>query len=413
MQNQPFQNSYIPTKCWKCNAQNNLAQTRNCRNCRSYLLANNGRGFANKKSRRSALISSFAFFAIAILAILGILFFFMKRDEKSGAYIFAGFTTRSYPKNANVMPNGWFKPTLQEIFRKYPTIEEIIQKNAEATKSISSHDEVETFSIYGKFSVSKGECFRTKCEEPQKTQTNLGQFPTNISVPDNTINVKTMEISKNAFERTYEEIGTIECQMKKPDKLLRRIIVKNSTAFFNSSEITEVFNAGKGWKETAKLSEFGTKINRIQDLDAGESVKLKEDLSAIQQNRFFGVSNIEFQGTERIIDKVAYVVTRQNKDLRPETLYFDSVSGHLIKTDLDQFSVFYSDFSESNGTILPHTIYYRYDKGTGFYLWLKFEVFEWKVNEGIEDSNFERHQEYAPDNPTKAVKGNSKTNKKV
>ena len=200
----------------------------------------------------------------------------------------------------------------------------------------------------------------------------------------------------NNFEREFKEVGMIETFVKKPAKSLRRIKINLRVDYVKSTEITEAFNQGAGWKETKKIDLQGKLSNSVEDLDEIESAKLKIDLDSVLLDSSFNSNDVEFQGVEKINDRITYVITKLNKNQKQEKLYFDSITGQMIKMSVEDMDMYFDNFKKNGNLTMPYTIYYKHKFSNGAMSWMKLEVNEWKLNEEINDSMFEKPKTISP-----------------
>lgn len=75
-------------------------------------------------------------------------------------------------------------------------------------------------------------------------------------------------------------------------------------------------------------------------------------------------SKMEVKGIEKVGDTEAYAVIAEAKDLAPETLYFDTKSGLLLRSDTTMISpegnqsakIYYEDMREADGVKIPFRV---------------------------------------------------------
>lgn len=142
--------------------------------------------------------------------------------------------------------------------------------------------------------------------------------------------------------------GTVESSAAAPNKTYTKANLSGI------GDLIDGFDGTNGWS-----------INPIQ----GNHDKTNEELAQAKiLNDFYReinldklYSNLTFKGTEKVGENTAYVITGTPAGLEPETFYFDTTSGYLLRSDATIISpegkmptkTFYEDVREVDGIKLP------------------------------------------------------------
>ena len=87
-----------------------------------------------------------------------------------------------------------------------------------------------------------------------------------------------------------------------------------------------------------------------------------------------------------MVNDAVHFAVEEGKD----ALYFDSVTGHLSKVEMEKMTCFLNSYADYGDLKLPSALYYRIIDKSGNLIWMKIENLEWRVNEPIEGSIFEK-----------------------
>jgi outer membrane lipoprotein-sorting protein len=170
--------------------------------------------------------------------------------------------------------------------------------------------------------------------------------------------------------------GTIEIYTKAPNKMFT---IQNIPGF---GMITDGYDGQIAWS---------------QDPSSGLRQKKGEELA--QTKRFADFtgnvrtqySKFELKGTEKVADKDAYVIVATPNEGKPETWFFDTQSGLMIRSDMTMISpmgeipvkMFFEDYRDFEGMLMPYT---TRQVATAFTAVIKIE--EVKSNVTIDDAKF-------------------------
>lgn len=420
---------YIPVTCWKCGKMNNSAVTQICNGCGIYLKtpASGERGsnlhndsiFENS-AVRSGLISGAIF-----IACIGLLIF-LYNYKSSPASVASSSANSSKPSLAPIDPsqiadvkkfrsmtaempsNGWYKKSFWSYIYEYPTAEQIFAKNIEVSGKPISIETIQSIFVAGSFSLAV-----TNVESHFETCYNTGGYyhrnkeefsasPSLLAIVSTLgtekVGCDTLEDSLN---KPYYQFANVEIFADKSGKSLKHAKVldgKNLSKVV--AETKEAFNENKGWKQTLQYNGFGNMVsNQVSDLNGDEISDLKKNLKDIWINNYTA-ANRKVTGLAKMGFKTAYVLETNSED--SETLYFDAVSGLLLRADRGDLTIFFDDYRDFEGSKTPFMMYFRKDdrnKSSDFaaipnftFTWLRFEISQWKLNDVIADSLFEKPQ---------------------
>ena len=143
--------------------------------------------------------------------------------------------------------------------------------------------------------------------------------------------------------------GTMENYAAAPDKSYTKVNLNGI------GEIIESFDGKTAWT-----------VNPIQgnrDKEGEELLQTKHSSNFYAQINFDKIySKLEVKGIEKVGDKDTYVVVGTPEGLAPETFYFDTKSGLILRTDSTVVSpegklaakTFFEDFREIDGIKTPY-----------------------------------------------------------
>lgn len=184
-------------------------------------------------------------------------------------------------------------------------------------------------------------------------------------------------VTKGVFEIPAMSIkGTVEIYAKAPNKMFT---VQNIPGF---GVITDGYDGQIAW---------------TQDPSSGLRQKKGEELAQTKRLADFTgnvrthYSKFELKGMEKVADKDAYIVIATPNEGKPETWFFDTQSGLLLRSDMTIISpmgeipvkMFFEDYREFEGMLVPYT---TRQVATAFTAVIKIE--EVKTNVAIDDTKF-------------------------
>lgn len=187
----------------------------------------------------------------------------------------------------------------------------------------------------------------------------------------------TSMVAKGTFEIPAQGVkGAIETFSKSPNKIL---IVTTIAGF---GVISEGYDGQTAW---------------TQDPASGLRQKKGEELSQAKRGADFAgtlrsqYSKFELKGTEKVGEKDTYVIVGMTSEGKPETFYFDTQTGLLLRQDTMYVSAmgefpaksFIEDYKEFEGMMLPYT---TRQIAAGSTIIIKIE--EVKTNVAIDDAKF-------------------------
>lgn len=198
----------------------------------------------------------------------------------------------------------------------------------------------------------------TKSAEPKSTPAPVAKLPTVKEILDKYVaaiggreaneKIKT-RMTKGLIEMSPMGIkGTVESYSAAPNKNYMKLNIGGI------GEIIDGFDGTAGWS-----------INPIQgnrDKEGDELLQAKLTYTFSREVNLDKIySKIEVKGTDKVGDKDVYVVTATPAGLPAETLYFDTKSGMLLRSDVTAISPegnmmtknFFDDFREVDGVKIP------------------------------------------------------------
>jgi hypothetical protein len=383
-------NKYTPVYCWRCEAMNNWEQSKICYKC----------GCALRPYKKEETItlqgepitsfplfrSSAALLTVIILVIAATLFvknFDITTFNKPASSDVASNTAAS--KEVKLPQEGWYKPSIWNFYRQKPTVDEILEKNNQATSKTLKSSDVQTLSLKGKLSFAEGGCATDECVEELKKRDSAA-YENWIFKNRNSQNGEQFKIglSDNFEENNFQLIGSIDAYQKSPDKVLRKIFV---TAINQSrkTEKTEGFDGFTGWRKTVVFDQQKLPETSVIELKGNELSELKNATGALKTD--YSSKNLTFYKMSYFKNKVQFVL--QKHDLgKQELMYFDALTGLITKIESYEMTCFFSDYADYEGVRLPSTMYFRTVQISGNFIIMKIENIIWSVNKPMEDSMF-------------------------
>jgi zinc protease len=192
---------------------------------------------------------------------------------------------------------------------------------------------------------------------------------------------QTTRVAKGSFEiAAFGASGTAEVYAKAPNKTSTVIDVAGFGVF------QQVFDGKSGWsndpqngfREKAGAELASTKL----DSDFYKPIRLKQLYPTIV-----------VKGTDKVGDKEVYVLVATPTESSPETWYFDTQSGLILREDAERESpegkqaiqVFYEDYKEVDGVKMAFTIRQITPAFT-----LNIKMTEMKHNVPVDDAKFNK-----------------------
>jgi hypothetical protein len=398
----------VMLECWRCKAVNDWEQSKICYQCGCALKRHKseevktlkGDSFIGSTAFRSLIYSALAI----VLIVIGISFTINVYKPKTPEEELISKITEAKTEEIPLPENSWYKPRIWNFYRQYPNVEEILDKNNKATSKTISPNDLQTLSLSGKLSFADGGCANDVCAE-KLYQESLRQESSRYygsanpkSTPfvyvDETKKKKDAMSSKkvglidnyNSFP--YEEVGRMEARQKMPNKIYRQVFVrpKGQTS---ETEKTEVFNGLRGWKKTVVTDIYDRQKvleNSVKELSGVDLFELNK--SATVWKKDYSSKTLSFLKPVIINSQVNFVL-QNNADTKPETIYFDAVTGLITKIETSEMTVFSSKYSSHNGVYLPSEMCFRTIGKDGNAILMKVEQIDWRINESIEDSIFD------------------------
>ena len=192
---------------------------------------------------------------------------------------------------------------------------------------------------------------------------------------------QTTRMAKGTFEiAAFGASGTAEIYAKAPNKTSTVIDVTGFGVF------QQVFDGKTGWsndpqngfREKAGAELASTKL----DADFYKPIRLKQLYPTIV-----------VKGTDKVGDKEVYVLVATPAEGSPETWYFDTQSGLILREDVERegpegkqaIQVFYEDYREADGVKMAFTLRQITPAFT-----LNIKMTEMKHNVPVDDAKFNK-----------------------
>jgi hypothetical protein len=380
-----MQNQSIPVFCQRCNAQNNLAYTQVCWQCKAHLGMPGAQSAPRSRpaAKRSVISKVFGFISklvltVVVLGILGVAgFIFYQTNLKP-------HTNASGVRDAAPLPdNSWYKPSIWNLYRQKPTVLEILEKNNQATSKTLKPSDIQTVSLRGTISFAfEGET----PPAPQRPTYDL--FDRSRGNPTPTPVVSRWEGTDDFTRFGFRPLGNFEGYKKGADKFLRKIRIRSQN--LSKTDVTEVFNGSAGWKEEVVVNLQGQIKTTVTDLTGQQLEQFKG--STHGWGNYYTGRDLAYSHNALVRGEVHFVV-KNNDPKAPLTLYFDAVTGLLTKVEEGDVTCLLFPYSEHNEVSLPSTMYFRMATPEGKMMWMKMDEIDWEMNQPIDDSLFEKKAE--------------------
>ena len=385
-------NTYSPIYCWKCKAQNNAAAATVCRVCGAQL-----RTAEPYENPLSSGFSDHPAFKGYLLLVLGVVLlgaaviYFLKPTPRTDT---AGVTA----SKETVLPsNSWYNESWWSYVSSSPSLRQILKKNEEVNGQTPSIEIARTFAFSGKMSRAMGSCFEQACLDEQQRQLVQAQSraPAGFKIPAHVIKQlsaeKKPETSDNYNNLGFSELGKLELLVKIPDRMVRKVTVINPyDETQRTVQISEIFNGVQGKRITNYFDALDNRVKSdVNIIEAQQIESARMEQASMLGKNFDGYTDMEFRGLEKVNDRVAFMVSANNRNGHPEKFFFDSVTGFLIKLETPFNALYFDDYRPFRQGMLPHTIYLRQPELGGFHSWMKIQIDEWKLGDPLEDSLFE------------------------
>ena len=381
--------TYVPMNCWKCKAQNNGATAQFCRVCGCLLKTAEPRQDPMSDSFTKHL--TFKRFLVSVLAIL---------LTVVAVHFYKGIVQSPHSATANEItlpPNSWYNTSWRSYVSALPSERQILQKYAEAKGNLATSETRRTFSVSGQWSRARGSCFEQSClaEERKRREKELETLSQKFTIPDGVVKsvgmLKAPEVSDAFKHLDFATFGRFEQIVKAPDKMLRKATARNPAgATYQRLEFLEVFHGIEGKRVVDYFDDADVKVKTQVDVMDTEQVELaKFERESMLGKDVDNYTDVSLLGLKNVNERVAFALAAKNMKGQSDILFFDAITGLLIKADIPGTSVFFEDYRPFGLGVRPYTIYYRRPEIGGFHSWMKFEVEDLKVDEQIDDSVFE------------------------
>lgn len=395
--------AYIPIVCWKCNTQNNLAQSKVCRMCNCYLRPDGNTRQRDTFSNKTVGFGSFRGFiwvGIVLALVVGAINYFHQMAIL-GPVAKPGEVNRV---QASLPPDSWYAKSWLSYIKRTPTVNQVLEKSEEATGKMLAPQIAKTLSISGEFSYAVGDCFTKSCMDDRQKQWEEQQRREDFAfdqytggrisraprgpAPMQTIVPKASDDWNNY---AFRDMGAIEIATKLPAKFMKKASVTPPEGQYRKIEVLEVFNGSAGGKTTRYFDESGkpAKTENVA-MDPGAAALAKIEMESLWKKNFKENSDQNVRGIEYLNEKVVFVITSKNKEGFEEVHYFDAVSGLPVKMDTKDFAVYFDNYKPYMAAKLPYTLHYRRAEAGGYHSWIQFDISEWKIGDYIDDSVFEQ-----------------------
>lgn len=350
-----------------------------CRICGSFLKSEAEAGlksnytssFGDHAAFRSLLLSSL----FVVVAAAGLLYYYGHWSgprEKATAI-----------SSVELPQESWYRKSWWSYARGVPSVSQILAKNDEVSGKMLPPEIARTLALSGTISVGLDDCIGMNCNY---TPVNPNQFKSQSGPTPG----KVWADPKDQYQgKTFREFGRIEVASKIPDKSMRKAVASTPGGTYEKAEILEVFDGSAGAKRTNYVDRFGKVAKtEVEKMDPAKAAATKAELESMWKRNFADNTGQEVRGIELMNEKTVFAVTSKNKEGYPETHYFDSVTGFLVKMELKDFTIYLDDYRQFEQAKVPYTLYFRRLEGDGKFLWMRFDITEWKIGEYIDDSVF-------------------------
>ena len=198
-------------------------------------------------------------------------------------------------------------------------------------------------------------------------------------------------ISDKYDKLNFSEFDKLELLVKIPDRMVRKATAINPhDESHHRVEVIEFFNGMEGKRLTEYFDAHDKKVkSEVDIIDAQQVESARLEQAALLGKDFDNYTDMEFHELEKVNERVAFAVTGKNRNREREKLFFDAVTGLVIKIDTPLNSVFLDDYRPWGQGVLPYTIYFRQPELGDFHSWIRLQIAEWKIGDPIDDSVFE------------------------
>lgn len=396
MNNQNSQGEYISRFCWKCRYQNNFAASPICRNCGVYLKAANTLETKDEKEQgvnKSAAetspvkLSAMIILTAVLLVCGGVLYIYFAGSQK----------TIETGASVELPPDAWHQASIWNLYRRNPTVGEILEKNIQAIFKTGEKIETQTLFLKGNLSFARLGCYTEQCllEEYKRELAAVQEHNRRVLASGDgsqqvknapQLNVGTKPPLDDEFDKpAYEKAGGIEIHIKNPNRIWQKSDLPSKDETGKRIESTQSFNGSKGWRKNTVVERENIVESNLVDLADAETEELKKTAAILLKQFFLKEENLKFSHRAKVNDAVHFAV-EEGKDV----LYFDSVTGYLSEIETDKMTCFLSSYADYGDRKLPSVLYFRIIDKSGNLVWMKFENLEWRINEAVEDSIFEK-----------------------
>jgi len=192
---------------------------------------------------------------------------------------------------------------------------------------------------------------------------------------------QTTRVAKGSFEiAAFGASGTAEIYAKAPNKSATVIDVAGYGV------VEQIFDGKTGWSKDPQ--------NGLREKAGAELASTKLDSDFYKQVRLKQLyPNIVVKGTDKVGEKEVYVLVATPAESSPETWYFDTQSGLILREDAERESpegkqaiqVFYEDYKEVDGVKMAFSIRQITPAFT-----LNIKMLEMKHNVPVDDAKFNK-----------------------
>lgn len=192
---------------------------------------------------------------------------------------------------------------------------------------------------------------------------------------------QTTRVAKGSFEiAAFGASGTAEIYAKAPNKSATVIDVAGYGV------VEQIFDGKTGWSKDPQ--------NGLREKAGAELASTKLDSDFYKPVRLKQLyPNIVVKGTDKVGEKEVYVLVATPAESSPETWYFDTQSGLILREDAERESpegkqaiqVFYEDYKEVDGVKMAFSIRQITPAFT-----LNIKMLEMKHNVPVDDAKFNK-----------------------
>ena len=271
--------------------------------------------------------------------------------------------------SANLKPgelptDAWFKQSVWSFFYKYPSVHQIIAKNAEETGGAAAIQSVKTLKMNGDVAFYKN-----------TAQGKRG---------------KTLVITADKESSPFFFGGKISMITKLPNK---RFCTVRITGIYDAPnpglEVQQGFDGGQGWQRLLETNINGVVNDKIENSDTENFSELNNS-SVVDEMFSYNDKNLRLTNVGQTDDKTYFEITRQNADGESEIFRFDAVTGYLIEMQIKKFTVKFDNYRKAGNLKLPFKLLYSFNDTDGKKGRIELEVDEWIINPSTDDSIFQK-----------------------